>query len=86
MPAQCGSTTWTQLSPAPRRSTWRAFCRGVVFGVVGSSLFVGFAVTGYVVKSAAGINLFPGKSVFHEQLWPVAVAVRQRVASVRQAF
>lgn len=68
------------------RSHVRSFCRGVILGVAGASMLVGMAATGYVIKSAAGINLFPGKSVLHEPLWPIAVAVRQRIAAVRQVF
>ena len=68
------------------RTPLRSFLRGVVIGASALVFVATAGATGYVVKSAVGINLFPGKSVLHEPLWPIAVAVRHRIAAVRQAF
>jgi hypothetical protein len=51
-----------------------------------TALFTGLAValmTGYVVKSALGINVFAGRSpIVHDLLYPAAVALKATVLAM----
>jgi hypothetical protein len=59
-----------------RRTALGQFCIGLLLGAVSVPVVGGMVCAAYIVKSAMGIDLFPGPSALHEPLFEVARALR----------
>ncbi|MFV0298539.1 MAG: hypothetical protein ACK5JT_20755 [Hyphomicrobiaceae bacterium] len=53
------------------RQRVRGLLRALALGVCGTVLLAALVIGGYLIKSAAGINLFPGHSPLHTYFYPL---------------